>query len=232
MTVDLRVGGGISSQEGVGHSTQGPGPESDRLLIVLHNSLGQLARKSSRLWLGVFTAVLVVIHSCKRFETYCNLCLHSEGIVKWQKKCRDVVYHLQAAPDVQGRRWCSSCREYHDKFENGEGWAYAPFGAFTPSSMIVYYCFFLGTVYDITPAAHALRLRGKVLDGSHFKVTTSHQSQTQGRQAQRTSCRKMSAAEIARKAGNRSQCPRRRGKQRKPTKKHGQQVPASASVPL
>lgn len=139
-----------------------------------------------------------------------------------KRSCRDVVYHLQAAADVQGRRWCSNCREYHDRFENGEGWAYAPFGAFTPSSMIVYYCFFSGTVYDITSAAHALRLRGKVLDGSHFKVTISNQAQGQGRRAPHPRCSRVSVSTLASKAGNGAQCPRKRGKRRMEPKKHEQ----------
>jgi Cleavage inducing molecular chaperone len=88
-----------------------------------------------------------------------------------KRVCRSKLYHLRACPNVSKRRWCGSCKDYHDNYEEGEGWAYAPFGQLTPYSLVTYYCFLDGTVYDITSAAHALGLRSKALGGKHFKIT-------------------------------------------------------------
>lgn len=55
-----------------------------------------------------------------------------------------------------------------------------PFGILTPATLVTYYCFIGGCVYDITSAAHALRLRGKVLDGRRFKLSLCDPSQPNG----------------------------------------------------
>lgn len=97
-----------------------------------------------------------------------------------QQLCRSTSYNFRRARNIPVKKWCSNCQEYHNNFEEGEGWASSPFGVLTPSQMVTYYCFIGGAVYDITPAAHALGLRGKVLDGRHFKLTLWQPSQANG----------------------------------------------------